>query len=282
MYFDYYEGVKLLVSAAQLKQNRAEALRAIAATSNAVANKIPFPITDKLFVEPGAYTANPTPMPLPSPEEEGPVPALPEIRPRVGNRRFFNRKKITAKDVGAVIVTRGNVSLDPCLETIPYEQVVIWDNSKRSDDYRIFGRYAAIPELDKPVIYFQDDDVIFRAHKELLAAWEPGKAVANMDQAWVHGAGYEDTLVLLGAGSLVPVTLPAKIFSLYLKHHPFDHDLLLEADFAFGTLAPWKRVDLGYETREFADGPDRLYTQPWQTARKWDMIDRCRNLRAQL
>jgi hypothetical protein len=37
----------------------------------------------------------------------------------------------------------------------------------------------------------------------------------------------------------------------------------------------WIRADLGYEVREFADAPDRLYQTPGQTERKRMMINRC-------
>ena len=263
---NFYEGAKLLMAAAEMKHNRAEALRALAGCSTSVANKIPYPENEVLFVERGAYTAKP-----PAP----PVPPKPDLSP---TGKFGRRAKITAKDVSAIIVTRGNVDLDPILATLPYSDVIVWDNSKREHDYKVFGRYAAIPEAKNGVIYWQDDDIIFDSHHDLLAAYEPGKVVANMDQPWIQGAGYDDLLVLMGAGSLCDTDIPAEVFARYLAQHPFDDDLLLEADFAFGVLAPWKRVDLGYRVREFADDADRLYTQPGQTERKWNMIRRCQEL----
>ena len=260
-----YEGFKMLVGASELKHNRAEALRALAGVAQSVANKIPFPKNEVLFVEPGAYTA---PAPVTTPE----MPPLPDITSRVRRRR--KGAPITAKDVSAIIVTRGNVSLDPILETLPYDDVIVWDNSKHEHDLKIFGRYAAIPRAKHSVVYWQDDDVIFTAHDELLETYQPGVAIGNMDQAWVDGAGYAHTC-LFGAGSLCDAHLPAEVFRKYLEVHPWDDDLLVEADFVFGTLAQWFRVDLGYQVREFADAPDRLYLQPGQTERKRMMIERC-------
>ncbi|WP_159077753.1 hypothetical protein, partial [Mycobacterium tuberculosis] len=138
----------------------------------------------------------------------------------------------------------------------------------------VFGRYAAIPATRNPVIFWVDDDVVFTAFDELLAAYEPGRVVCNMDQAWIDGAEYGDFLAMLGAGSLCDAHLPTEVFARYLAEHPWDDDFLTEADFAFGVLAPFTRVDLGYETRSFTDDPDRLYTQPGQTERKWRMIAR--------
>jgi hypothetical protein len=66
------------------------------------------------------------------------------------------------------------------------------------------------------------------------------------------------------------------VFERYLAVHPWDVDALVEADFIFGVLAPFKIIDVGYDTMPYTDDPDRLYTQPGQTERKWRMIERCR------
>lgn len=272
---NYYEGAKLLIAAAELKHNRAEALRALAGCSTSVADKLPFPEEEVLFVEPGAYRSRKPPEELLSFQQNLELPAAmpprPDIRSKIKRRR---RVPITAKDVSAIVVTRGDVPLEPILNTIPYDDVVVWDNSKADHDYKIFGRYAAIPEARHSVVYWQDDDVIFERHKELMVHYQPGVAICNMDQAWIQGAGYEHN-VLFGAGSLCDAWLPNQIFGRYLEQHPWDDDVLVEADFCFGTLVNWFRVDLGYRVREFADNPDRLYLQPGQTERKWRMIQRC-------
>lgn len=274
-HINYYEGAKLLIAAAEMKPNRAEALRALAGCSTSVADKIPFPTNEVLFVEPGAYTKPAEIVQLPTGEL---MPPIPDIRGKHKRRR---RVPITPKDVSAIIVTRGDVDLRPCLETLPYDDVIIWDNSKAGYDYKIFGRYAAIPAAKHSVVYWQDDDVIFHHHKELLGSYRPGVAIANMDEAWVRGAGYNDHTALFGAGSVCDAHLPSEVFSKYLAQHPWDDDLLTECDFAFGTLVDWDRVDLGYEVREFADAPNRLYLQPGQMERKWRMINRCLEMQKQ-
>ena len=272
-HINFYEGAKLLIAAAEMKHNRAEALRALANCANAVADKIPLPANEVLFVEPGAYRAQAPVVALPAG-----MPPLPDIQSKVRRRR---RSGITAKDVSAIIVTRGDVDLMPILNTLPYDEAIIWDNSKTDHDYKIFGRYAAIPDAKHAVVYWQDDDVIFTKHKELLTAYQPGVAIANMDDAWVIGAGYGEDTRLFGAGSLCDAHLPAEIFGKYLEQHPWDDDLLVECDFAFGTLVNSFRVDLGYEVREFADNADRLYQQPGQTERKRRMINRCLEMQKQ-
>jgi tetratricopeptide (TPR) repeat protein len=259
----FLEGAKELLQAWDGRPSRAEVLRVLANVAGNVADKIP-PSTDRLFVTPDAYK-QPTVL----------IPPVPPLDP-TGCVSRSSKGRLLPTDVSAVIVTRGNVDLMPILETIPFKDIVIWNNAEREHDYKVFGRYAAIPEAKNPVIYWQDDDVIFTAFDELLAAYEPGRVVVNMDQAWIDGAGYQDSPALMGAGSLCDAQLPAQIFAQYLAVHPFDDDLLVEADFAFGTLAPWKRVDLGYQVRTFSDDADRLYMQENQTRRKWAMILRCR------
>lgn len=284
---DYAEGVPFLLRAWQSRPNRVEALRALAGVTTHVANKMASPEGDKLFVDRGAHRQYTPPRPAPETAEfasfsvaPAELPPEPPIAPaRLRRRpRVTARKGLDPRDVSAVIVSRGNVDLEPCLATLPYGEVVVWNNSEREHDYKVFGRYAAIPETKNPVIYWQDDDVVFTAHEELLRAYEPGRVVCNMDQGWIDGAGYGDFLGMIGAGSLCDASIPAEVFARYRALYPFDDDLLLECDFAFGTMAPFKRVDLGYEARPFTDDADRLYRQPGQTERKWAMINRGRAL----
>lgn len=186
--------------------------------------------------------------------------------------------QITPNDIAAVIVTRGDVDLAPILDTLPYPEVVIWDNSKRPVDLGVFGRYAAIAETTKPIIYFQDDDVIFTAHAELMKQYRPGTLLANMDKPWVRAGKYEET-VCVGAGSLTSRILPAEAFARYAATYPIDPWLHYECDLIFGTLAPWHRIDLGYRVRDVAKRPDRLCRQPWQTEQKKLAMERAKLVR---
>ena len=49
--------------------------------------------------------------------------------------------------VSAVLVTRGNVDMTAIVESLPFDDVVVWDNSIRND-LGIYGRYAAIAEAN--------------------------------------------------------------------------------------------------------------------------------------
>lgn len=265
-------GAKELLAAWEMRPHRIEPLRVLANAANSVADKYPMPV-DRLFVGANHYRQ-------PEPLEPAVMPPFPQIAPTRLRRRphVTARKGLDPRDVSAIIPTRGNVDLRPVIDSLPYTDIVLWNNAERDHDYRAFGRYAAIPETKNPVIFWVDDDVIFTAHDELLAAYEPGRLVCNMDDDWIDGAGYRDRCGMQGAGSLCDADLPAKIWAGYLAAHPWDDDALTEADFVFGALVPFTVVDLGYQAREFADDPDRLYTQPGQTARKHMMIDRCRAL----
>jgi hypothetical protein len=196
------------------------------------------------------------------------------------------------KNVTACLVTRGNVDMQPIIDTLPYGEVLVWDNSVEFDR-KVFGRYSCARRASNPIVFWQDDDVIFTHHDELLAAYEPGTFVANN----AHGpntGGYDD-LALQAAGALCPVELIvetwAKWFARYpiidgfmegLKSgragHPLD-GLYYEADFIFGVLcARWKQIDLPY-TRLYADDNTRLCRQPFQEALKFEMTERARAVR---
>ena len=77
---------------------------------------------------------------------------------------------LSPDQVTPVLVTRGDVPLDEILATLPYGPPVIWDNSERPYDAGVFGRYAALSEVETPVVFVQDDDCLVRCHDVLLAA----------------------------------------------------------------------------------------------------------------
>lgn len=238
----FIQGAPELVAAWISRPHRAEALRALANVANAVADKLSYP-DDVLFVHRSCY-----------------------------------RQGISPEQVSAVIVTRGDVDLGPILRTLPYDDVVVWNNADEKVDLKIYGRYAALDRCRHDVVYMQDDDVIFTDHERLLREYTPGVIVANMDQPWIDACGYHDN-VLMGAGSLSDRDVYYRAVDKYLSSYEWDDEWLLECDFAVGVLAPGRKVDLGYLARDFADADDRLYRQPWQAGAKARMLDRARRLR---
>jgi hypothetical protein len=86
---------------------------------------------------------------------------------------------LSPDDVSAVLVTRGETDLSTILESLPFKDVVIWDNSKR-EDFQVYGRFAAIAEAKNDIIYVQDDDCVVTCIGALLAAYTPGIITLNM------------------------------------------------------------------------------------------------------
>lgn len=199
---------------------------------------------------------------------------------------------MTFDDVSAVLVTRGDVDLTPIIESLPYSEIVIWDNSTRMVDYGVFGRYVAIGEATRPLVYFQDDDCLVNCHEELLAAWEPGHVVGNAFDDPERLKRYEGT-TLLGWGSLFDADLPWRAFDRYARRYPMeelwyghgierDQHRGLGAEIVFPMITPSKTITHGVVWLE-EDGPvlersNRMWKQPgfYEATRWW--MERARTL----
>jgi hypothetical protein len=193
---------------------------------------------------------------------------------------------MTFDDVTAVLVTRGDVEMTPILDSLPFAETVVWDNSIRTVDYGVFGRYIAIAEATRPLIYFADDDCIVTCHEELLAAWEPGYVVGNAFDDPERLKKYEGT-TLLGWGSLFEADLPWKAFLEYGRHFPIsqlwdDHTKGLGAEIVFPMLTPSKTITHGVTWLDDG-GPvfersNRMWKHPtfYQDLRFW--MERARSL----
>jgi hypothetical protein len=187
---------------------------------------------------------------------------------------------IAVEGVAAVIVTRGDVDLASILDTLPYDETIIWDNAARGWESRCFGRYLATVETTKPYVYFQDDDIIFTAHDQLLALHEPGRMTVNMPSPWYEAAGYDKLRqALVGAGSIMDRELAWPAIHRYLARYPHDDLFLTYADVVIGMLTPHKRFDLGYEVLPHASAPGRIYTTPGAAKRKQEMQRRTLQMR---
>jgi len=188
--------------------------------------------------------------------------------------------RIQPRDVSAVLVTRGDVDLEPILATLPFDDVVIWNNSEKAEDARCYGRFLGIVEAKHEIIYFQDDDIIFREHRALLNHYLPDRITTNMPSPWYEQSGYDEMgCALVGAGSLVPRDLPWPAFGRYLAEYPYDEQFLTYCDFVHGILTPSQRYDFGYTILPHASAPNRIYTQPGAHDRKMVMCNRALKLR---
>ena len=190
----------------------------------------------------------------------------------------------TFDDVCGVIVTRGDrpEEVAKLAAELPYGEVVVWDNSK-GEDLKCYGRYRAAERSKRPVIYFQDDDVRFTAHEDLLHAFNrnPDKLVANMYDEWINGCGYFD-IALPGLGSLQKNWLWYSAFEKWDEVYSYVHEreaFLSYCDQIYGILTPWKRWDFGHEILDAASDGTRMWQQPGNFEAKWDVIHKARALR---
>lgn len=182
----------------------------------------------------------------------------------------------------ACLVTRGDQPemVDRIVDSLIFDDVVVWNNSLR-DDKKVAGRYYATLEAKHDTVFFQDDDVVVPAdtQQRLCDAHMPGVMVAN----WGHGEnpdGYDD-LPLVGVGAICDRDLPWQALERYLEEWPADDGFLYEADFIAGVLyRDFRHLYLPFDINmPVAQHPTRLVNQPWQKQLKHDMTLRARAIR---
>lgn len=175
---------------------------------------------------------------------------------------------LSPSEVSAVIVTRGDVDIGAIIDELQiFNDIVIWDNSKR-EDLKTFGRYAALPECEKDIVYFQDDDILLRKPTldGLLAAYEPGVMLANMSPGWVAGRDLHDA-IFVGAGAIMDRDLPGKAMAKYDELYDRDDLFHLYPETILSIPSLIKRVDLPLEVLPWGYAPNRMnahiYFEEW-------------------
>lgn len=167
-----------------------------------------------------------------------------------------------------MIVTRGNVNLKEILASLPFEDVVIWDNSKQREDVSVYGRYMGIKYVaakKKDLVAVQDDDAIVDDWPAILAAYEPGKIVCNM--AVTHRAYYEPMgLGLVGFGGVFSAALAMRTFERYFAKWPKDELFLRECDRVFTGLNELIPVTFPYRNLPHEKTTPRM----WRESRHGD------------
>ncbi len=187
------------------------------------------------------------------------------------------------KDVTACLVTRGNVNMDPILDSLIFDNVIVWNNAERPDA-RTYGRYLAAEEADTDVVYFQDDDTLVNPTKQqaLLDMWEPGVYLANMEDTRNRSEFPE--LIWPGWGSICERTSYEGAFQTWLEHDgdPTDYWFqIVGADIIHSMLTPaeTRRVDLGVRHLNYATGKDRAYSIPGFVPTKKAFYEACQELK---
>jgi hypothetical protein len=189
--------------------------------------------------------------------------------------------------VSAVIVTRGNVDLTPVLDSLIFDDCVVFDNSREPVDMKTYGRVIALGSARYPVVWSQDDDIIHTAENQraIVAAYQPGVLTGCMWPEWSDGAkaqgiedGYDD-LVFAGSGSVYDADLPIQAVSRYLDHYPYDDFFLLWADTIIGVLSPSRQLDIRFDALPDAEAEYRMCNLPNAVEEKTEAIRRAREIR---
>jgi hypothetical protein len=166
---------------------------------------------------------------------------------------------ISAWDVTACLVTRGDVDLRPILRTLPYRNLHVWDGRERDreDAYGMYVRWLCVAEARTEIVYVQDDDCVFRHHEELLAAYRPGVIVSTYGHG-VDADGLEE-FPLMHGGAIMDRDLAAPALERYLRHFLPDEAFYRYCDLIVGGLTPSETVELPFEIDyEIAARPNRM------------------------
>lgn len=158
-------------------------------------------------------------------------------------------------NVSACLVTRGDVEMQPIIDSFPDEwEILVWWNGHTLTrlnpqerkveitvdipDVSVYGRYAAIEYASHDLIYVQDDDVIVSDQQAIVDAWVAARkrvkewsevrmptlandnhVVCNMPQEFRHDF-YSDH-ALVGFGAAFHRDAPKRAIDRFMDFH--DH-----------------------------------------------------------
>lgn len=182
--------------------------------------------------------------------------------------------------VGAALVTRGDVSMKPILAALPFDEIVVWDNSSEVD-LGVYGRYAAIAQLKKPIVLTLDDDTVLPPESldALLRSYEHGKVVCNVPERFRHR--YTDS-GLVGFGAIFDKDLVQRAFDLFEAAAPEADAAWFRrtCDIVFTMLNDLVFVDLPYEELAYAHDDTRMWKQGNHFEEREEMRELCRRILA--
>lgn len=183
-------------------------------------------------------------------------------------------------NVTACIATRGDVDMQPILDSFPGEwEKVVWDNS-RMTDLGAYGRFAAIEHASHDLIMVQDDDVIVSDPQAIVDAWERNDhVVCNMPQEF--RPHYPDS-AMVGFGGCFHRDLPARTFARYLRYTETSADdplFLRESCRILTCIAPRVLVDVPVTSLPYANDANRLWKQPGHVQSRDRALELARRVR---
>jgi hypothetical protein len=158
----------------------------------------------------------------------------------------------------AVIVTRGDIDLSPCLKPIVplADEIII-----RRGHGGVWERFDAAFSAKHNIVYTQDDDCVVEVDK-VMAAYEHDRVTCNMpDGPDSHRRDYSDGIALVGWGSVFHTSRLEAILR-YRKKFAYDAVFLREADRVFTGLNQVKLIDVPFEHLPEAYSSDRMGAQP--------------------
>jgi hypothetical protein len=194
---------------------------------------------------------------------------------------------LSSADVTAVIVTRGDVDLAPVLDSLVFDNVIVFDNSQEELDQMTYGRMLGALRAKTEVIYSQDDDIVHSPEQQMqiLAAYSPAHLVGCMWQDWSDGArrqgiedGYDD-LVFPGSGSISNVALWTAAHLRYLEHYEHDDFFRMWSDTIIGVISPTIQLPLVFEELDWGNNGNRMAHMEDAVALKTEAIRRAREVR---
>lgn len=163
----------------------------------------------------------------------------------------------------AVLVTRGDVDLEPILSSLAVmDEVIVWNNSER-EDLKCFGRFVGAAEAKHDLIYVQDDDLIVPVedlYREYFPPAHQPLMPGSINGEWIMANRKPDEeWRFVGAGAFFQRKMIPQAFGPYLAVHPRDDDFLRAADVVFAYANPYTSVWVGYEDLPWQTAPNRMY-----------------------
>lgn len=187
---------------------------------------------------------------------------------------------IDQRQVTACLVTRGNIDMQPILDSLIFDHVIVWNNAERPD-MRTFGRYQAADEATTDIVYFQDDDTIVSldAQYALLERWEPGAYLCNMEDTRNRSEYAE--LCWPGWGSICERSSYRDAFERWGGSRDDYWFQIVGCDIVHGMLTGTdvRRVDLGVRHLNYAHATDRAYQLPGFRDAKQAFYEACQSMR---
>lgn len=185
------------------------------------------------------------------------------------------------KNVSAVLITRGDVALEPILYSMPFEDLVMWNTSimgKSVKAAQMYARYMAAQCCKHNTVYVQDDDCIVDV-RQLVREYQyrPNTITCNMPVSKrLEYAAIAPGISLVGWGAIFHKEC-LNVFDNYIAMHPADDLFYREADRVFTYLNKVRNVDVPFRHLPHAHDKSRMGSQPEHLASLAKIHERLEN-----